>query len=34
MAHNGRGRTHVETGIDVDAGDRMVELMKPRMRGR
>jgi hypothetical protein len=33
MADNGRGRTHAESGID-DAGDRMVELIKPRMRGR
>jgi phosphoribosylformylglycinamidine cyclo-ligase len=32
MADNGRGLTYAQAGVDIDAGNRMVELIKPLVR--
>jgi phosphoribosylformylglycinamidine cyclo-ligase len=32
MANNGRGLTYAQAGVDIDAGNRMVELIKPLVR--
>jgi phosphoribosylformylglycinamidine cyclo-ligase len=32
MAENGRGLAYAEAGVDIDAGNRMVELIKPLVR--
>jgi phosphoribosylformylglycinamidine cyclo-ligase len=32
MADKGRGLTYAEAGVDIDAGNRMVELIKPLVR--
>jgi len=32
MAKRGRGLTYAEAGVDIDAGNRMVELIKPLVR--
>ncbi len=32
MTDKGRGLTYVEAGVDIDAGNRMVELIKPLVR--
>ena len=32
MAERGRGLTYAEAGVDIDAGNRMVELIKPFVR--
>jgi len=32
MAENGRGLTYAQAGVDIDAGNRMVELIKPLVR--
>ena len=32
MADKRRGLTYAETGVDMDAGNRMVELIKPLVR--
>ncbi len=31
MADKGPGLTYAEAGVDIDAGNRMVELIKPLM---
>ena len=33
MAEKSRGLTYAQAGIDIDAGNRMVELIKPLVRG-
>jgi phosphoribosylformylglycinamidine cyclo-ligase len=32
MAEKGRGLTYAQSGVDIDAGNRMVELIKPLVR--
>ena len=32
MAENRRGLTYAQAGVDIDAGNRMVELIKPLVR--
>jgi phosphoribosylformylglycinamidine cyclo-ligase len=32
MAHKGPGLTYADAGVDIDAGNRMVELIKPLVR--
>ena len=32
MAENGRGLTYAQAGVDIDAGNRMVDLIKPLVR--
>src|SRR6201990_3612222 len=32
MAENERGLTYAQSGVDIDAGNRMVELIKPLVR--
>ena len=32
MAVRGNGLTYVDAGVDIDAGNRMVELIKPLVR--
>jgi phosphoribosylaminoimidazole (AIR) synthetase len=32
MADKGRGLTYADAGVDIDAGNRMVELIKPLVR--
>jgi phosphoribosylformylglycinamidine cyclo-ligase len=32
MAARGNGLTYAEAGVDIDAGNRMVELIKPLVR--
>src|ERR1044071_4510574 len=32
MAENRRGLTYAQSGVDIDAGNRMVELIKPLVR--
>ena len=32
MAENERGLTYAQAGVDIDAGNRMVDLIKPLVR--